>query len=167
MLQSRTSKKAKGARKLKWWYLIPIVLIISAAGYLVVRYSSAASYTTITPDKPQTNYYAPTFAGCKKARNSIYGPVWDLTIFASRPYSLTTTTRNFTTDVSSEVIRPEQANNLVSSGSNNNWWNNTTTVLNFAVSRYYKDKINLKYRIWIDTYSYVNLYDPGQLKDCS
>ena len=167
MAQSRVSKSVKSKKSLNWWYLLPIVIIIAAVGYLVVRYSKAASYTTITPDKPQTNYYAPTFAGCKKAVDTGYGPVWDITIFASRPYVTNTTSRNLTTEVSYEVIRPEKANSVVLSGSNNAWWNNTTTVLNFAVSRYYKDRINLKYRIWIDTYNYVNLYDPGLLKDCS
>ena len=146
---------------------MPIVLVIAVSGYLIVRFSRAASYTTITPDIIKTDYYGPTFAGCKKAVDTGYGPVWDVTIFASRPYAARSSTRNFTIDVSYEVIRPDVKNYIIATGSNDNWWNNTTTVLRFAVSRIYNDKVNLKYRIWIDTYTYVNLYDVSQLKDCS
>lgn len=167
MAQSRVSKSVKSKKSLNWWYLLPIVIIIAAVGYLVVRYSKAASYTTITPDKPQTNYYAPTFAGCKKAVDTGYGPVWDVTIYASRPYTTRNSSRNLTYLVSYEVIRPNVANNIIAQGSNNQWWNDTTTVLKFAVSRIYNDKVNLKYNIWIDTYSYVSNYDAGKLVDCS
>lgn len=167
MSKPRVSKSNNNNSKMKWWFLLPIILVIAVSGYLIVRFSRAASYTTITPDTTQTNYYAPTFAGCKKAVDTGYGPVWDVTIYASRPYTTRNSSRNLTSDVSYEVVRPNVANYLIAQGSNNQWWNNTTTVLKFAVSRIYNDKVNLKYSIWIDTYSYVKLYDVGKLTDCS
>ena len=36
----RTSKKSKQT-KLKWWYILPVILIVAVAGYTIVRFSEA------------------------------------------------------------------------------------------------------------------------------
>ena len=40
--KSRTSKKFKQT-KLKWWYILPVILIVTVAGYAIVRFSEAGS----------------------------------------------------------------------------------------------------------------------------
>jgi hypothetical protein len=39
--KSRTSSN-KGKSSLKWWYIVPILLVVVLAGYLIVRYSNAS-----------------------------------------------------------------------------------------------------------------------------
>jgi hypothetical protein len=42
--KSRTSKKSKQT-KLKWWYILPVILIVAVAGYAIVRFSEASALT--------------------------------------------------------------------------------------------------------------------------
>lgn len=41
MNKTRTSKNKRKAAKLKWWYVLPVIVIVAVAGYLVIRYSQA------------------------------------------------------------------------------------------------------------------------------
>lgn len=41
--KTRVNSNNKNKPKIKWWYLLPMIFIVAAAGYLIVRYSSAGS----------------------------------------------------------------------------------------------------------------------------
>ncbi len=41
MNKTRTAKSKVKSLKLKWWYVLPVIAIVAAAGYLVIRYSQA------------------------------------------------------------------------------------------------------------------------------
>ena len=39
---SRTSSSKKNNLKLKWWYVLPVILVVAIAGYAIVRFSEAS-----------------------------------------------------------------------------------------------------------------------------
>ena len=39
---SRTSTSKKNNLKLKWWYVLPVILVVAIAGYAIVRFSEAS-----------------------------------------------------------------------------------------------------------------------------
>ena len=41
---SRTSTSKKNNLKLKWWYVLPVILVVAIAGYAIVRFSEASTY---------------------------------------------------------------------------------------------------------------------------
>ncbi len=43
-LKTRTSK-SKNKKNLRWWYAVPVIVVVALAGYLVIRYSQAGVRT--------------------------------------------------------------------------------------------------------------------------
>ena len=41
--KTRTTKNKSKQTKLKWWYVLPVILIVAVAGYAIVRFSEAAT----------------------------------------------------------------------------------------------------------------------------
>jgi hypothetical protein len=41
MNKARTAKTKGKGLKLKWWYVLPVIVLVAGAGYLVIRYSQA------------------------------------------------------------------------------------------------------------------------------
>ena len=41
--KSRTAKSKGKGLKLKWWYVLPVIVLVAGAGYLIVRFSQASS----------------------------------------------------------------------------------------------------------------------------
>lgn len=44
-MRSRTSKNKLSGLKLKWWYILPVVLLVAVVGYSIVRFSKASSFS--------------------------------------------------------------------------------------------------------------------------
>jgi hypothetical protein len=45
LTKSRTAKSTKKGLKLKWWYILPVIAIVTVAGYAIVRFSEASALT--------------------------------------------------------------------------------------------------------------------------
>ena len=47
MNKTRTAKSKGKGLKLKWWYVLPVIVLVAGAGYLIVRFSNAAQLGTL------------------------------------------------------------------------------------------------------------------------
>ena len=51
MAKSKSSSRISSSKnknlKLKWWYVLPVILVVAVAGYAIVRFSEASTYQSL------------------------------------------------------------------------------------------------------------------------
>ena len=155
--KSRTSNNKK-ANKLKWWYILPVIVIVAIAGYAIVRFSEAGSaYTRIRPSSRVTAT-TPSFIGCKNlSQKSIYGNLTSIDIVAEKPY------QSKATSITVKAIRN---GSVVSTKTNSGWIGNTWNGVQIYTSEIFNDRLEIYYTENGKTYNYIKNLNPYKLKNC-
>jgi len=155
--KTKTSK-FKSKNQLKWWYILPVILIVAAAGYAIVRFSEAGSaYTRIRPSSRVTAT-TPNFIGCKNlSQKSVYGNLTSIDIVADKPY------QSRATSITVNAIR---GGKVSASKSNSGWIGGRWGGVQIFTSEIFNDRLDIYYVVNGKTYNYVKNLNPYKLTNC-